>query len=130
MGDHPNIDVIRRSYDAFAAGDLATLRGLWTEDITFHVKGLGQLDGDYHGPDEVVGFLGRLAAETGGTFRLDVHAILADDEHGAVLVTSHAERNGRSRTSQQVHVSHLRDGRTQEFWSATTDPEQDLAFWS
>jgi len=129
MAEHPNVDVVRRSYQAFADGDLSTLRGLWTGDITFHVKGLADLDGDYRGPDEVFAFLGRLAQETGGTFRLDVHAILADDEHTATMLTQHAERNGASRSSDLVHVSHMRDGKTAEFWVATTDPVSDVAFW-
>jgi len=58
---------------------MATLRDTWREDIIWHVKGAGQLYGDYHGPDEVFGLLGKFAEETGGTFRLDVHAILAGD---------------------------------------------------
>jgi ketosteroid isomerase-like protein len=129
MAEHPNVIAIRRGYEAFAAGDMATLRDTWTEDIIWHVKGTGQLDGDYHGPDEVFAFLGKFAGETGGTFRLDVHAILADDEHGAVLATSIAERNGKAISSYVVHVLHVRDGRTQEFWVATTDPAEALDFW-
>jgi hypothetical protein len=58
---------------------MATLRDTWREDIIWHVKGARQLYGDYHGPDEVFGLLGKFAEETGGTFRLDVHAILAGD---------------------------------------------------
>jgi ketosteroid isomerase-like protein len=129
MAEHPNVTAIRRGYEAFAAGDMATLRDTWTEDIIWHVKGAGQLGGDYLGPDEVFGFLGKLAEETGGTFRLDVHAILADDEHGAVLATAIAERHGKSLSSQVVHVLHASDGKTREFWVATTDPAATLDFW-
>lgn len=128
MAEHPNIPAIRRTYQAFAAGDTATMRTLMTEDITWHVRGT-TLDGDYHGPDEVFAFLGRLAEETGGTYALQVHAILADDEHGVVLGNWHAERNGRSRSGDVVHVMHLRDGKSEEFWVATPDPAEDLAFW-
>jgi len=70
---------------------MATLRDTWREDIIWHVKGAGQLYGDYHGPDEVFGLLGKFAEETGGTFRLDVHAILAGD---GVLGSHH--RPGRN----------------------------------
>ena len=44
MAEHLNIAVLRHGYEAFAAGDMATVRGLWTEDVTCHVKGLGKLD--------------------------------------------------------------------------------------
>ena len=129
MAEHANIEVIRRAYQAFADGDLATLRGLWTEDIIFHIKGLADLDGDYRGPDAVFAFMARLAEETGGTFRQDVHAILANDEHSATMLTVHAERNGASRSSDLVHLSHMREGKTAELWVAYIDPVNDVAFW-
>jgi uncharacterized protein len=129
MAEHPNVAVLRRGYEAFAAGDAPTLRSLWTADITWHIRGTGQLDGEYRGPDEVFNFVGKLTEETGGTNRLDVHAILADDEHGVVLVTSHSERNGKSLSANVVHVHHLRAGKVQETWFAITDPAEALAFW-
>jgi uncharacterized protein len=58
---------------------------------------------------------------TEGTFHLDVHAVLADDTHGVALVVTTASRAGRSITTQNAHVFHLRDGRVTEFWDATTD---------
>jgi ketosteroid isomerase-like protein len=129
MAEHANVEVIRRAYQAFADGDLATLRGLWTEDIIFHIKGLADLDGDYRGPDAVFAFMGRLAEETGGTYRQDVHSILANDEHSATMLTVHAERNGASRSSDLVHLSHMREGKTAELWVAYIDPVNDVAFW-
>lgn len=62
--------------------------------------------------------LGRV---TGGTFHLDVHGILADDEHAAVLLTSSASREGKHIETNDVHVYHLRDGTVTEFWDSSTD---------
>jgi ketosteroid isomerase-like protein len=58
---------------------------------------------------------------TEGSFRLDLHAVLADDEHGVALVAATASRGGRSITVNEAHVFHLRDGKVVEFWDATTD---------
>jgi ketosteroid isomerase-like protein len=58
---------------------------------------------------------------TEGSFSLDVHAILADDEHGVALVTATASRGGQSATVNDAHVFHLRDGKVVEFWLASTD---------
>jgi len=58
---------------------------------------------------------------TEGSFHLDLHAVFADDEHGAVLVVTTASRGGRSVTTNDVHVFHLRDGKVVEFWDASTD---------
>jgi ketosteroid isomerase-like protein len=33
MSDHPDIDVFKRAYAAFAAGDMATLADVFAEDV-------------------------------------------------------------------------------------------------
>jgi ketosteroid isomerase-like protein len=129
--EHPNVEYARRGYAAFGSGDLATLSELIADDAVWHAQGVGPLSGDYHGRDEVFGFFGRLAEETGGTFRLDVHDILANDEHTAVLATLTASRNGKSIEVPVVNVSHNdRDGKITEFWTSTTDPQAGLDFWA
>ena len=131
MTEHPNIDRARRGYAAFGSGDLATLSELIADDAVWHAQGVGPLSGDYHGRDQVFGFFGRLAEETGGTFRLDVHDILANDEHTAVLATLTASRGGKSIEVPVVNVSHNDgNGRITEFWTSTTDPQAALDFWA
>src|SRR5436190_13654758 len=93
---HPNADLLNKGYDAFDKGDLDTLRGLFTDDVTFHVVGRSPLAGEYRGIDQVFGFFGKLVELSGGTFRIERHAVLADDEHASVLSTSTAERNGKT----------------------------------
>ena len=58
---------------------------------------------------------------TGGSFRADLHALLADDEHGVALVVLTASRGGRSVEIKETHVFHMRDGKVVEFWNASTD---------
>ncbi len=130
MSDHPNLDVLRRGYQAFGDGDMDTLRELIAPDVVWHVQGFGKLDGDYEGIDATLGFFGRLAEETGGTLRLEVHDMLANDEHGVALSTVHATRGGKTQAAQAVNVHHLRDGRVAESWGAPVDPQQQLDFWS
>ena len=131
MTEHPNVEHARRGYEAFAKGDLATLSELIAADAVWHVRSVGPLNGDYHGRDQVFGFFGRLAEETGGTFRLDVHDILANDEHTAVLATLSASRGGKSVETPVVNVSHNDgDGKITEFWTSTTEPEAAIDFWA
>jgi hypothetical protein len=130
MTEHPNIELTRRAYDAFAKGDLAALSELIADDVTWHVQGVGELSGDYHGRDEVFGFFGRLAEETAGTFRLDVHDVLANDEHAVALCMLSASRGTKSVEVPVANVSPVRDGKVTEFWAATTDPEAGISFWS
>jgi uncharacterized protein len=129
--EHPNVERARQGYDAFAKGDLTTLTELIADDAVWHVQGGGPLSGDYRGRDQIFGFFGRLAEETGGTFRLDVHDILANDQHTAVLATLSASRGGKSISTPVVNISHNDGaGKITEFWAATTDPEATLDFWA
>ena len=131
MTEHPNVEQARRGYAAFGSGDLATLSELIADNAVWHAQGVGPLSGDYHGRDQVFGFFGRLAEETGGTFRLDVHDILANDEHTAVLATLTASRNGKSIEVPVVNISHNDgNGKITEFWTSTTDPQAALDFWA
>lgn len=121
MAEHPNVARIRDGYAAFVRGDFAALNELFAEDVVFHVPGRNQLTGDYRGRDAVYGFFGKLMEVTEGSFGIEVHAVLADDEHGVALAVTTAGRGGRSMKVNEAHVTHLRDGRIVEFWVASTD---------
>jgi len=121
MAEHPNAARIRDGYAAFATGDFSVLTGLFAEDLLWHLGGRSQLAGDYRGREAVFALFGKLMEVTGGSFRLDVHAVLADDEHAVALVFAAASRDGRSIIGNDAHVFHMRDGKVTEFWTAATD---------
>jgi uncharacterized protein len=121
MAGHPNVERLRDGYAAFAKADFVALNDLFAEDLIWHESGRNQLAGEYLGRDAVYEFFGRLMEITEGSFHVDVHAILADDEHGVALVKSTASRGGRTATVNDAHVFHLRDGKVVEFWNASTD---------
>jgi ketosteroid isomerase-like protein len=126
-----NLENLRRAYKAFSAGDMATLNGLMTDDTVWHILGHNPLSGDYKGKDAVFGFFGKLMELSGGTFKLEVHDTLANDEHSIGLVTESAERNGKKWESRAAHVVHTdSDGRTREFWAFQEDQADTDAFWA
>lgn len=125
-----NEDLLRRGYAAFAAGDIDTVLGVFADDIAWHISGQSQISGDYHGHQEVVGFFGRLMELTGGTFRLEVHDVLANDTHGAVLVTVYAQRDGEQFEMREVHTWHLAGGKATEFWAFEDDTAETDRFFS
>jgi uncharacterized protein len=124
-----NEELLRQGYAAFADGDLDTVRSLLAEDIVWHNGGANQLAGEYTGREEVFEYFGQLMEVTSGTFRLEVHDILANDMHGIVLVTVHAEREGETLAMNEVHIWHLEQGQAEEFWSFAEDvAEMDRFF--
>jgi uncharacterized protein len=121
MAGHPNVARIRDGYVAFAKGDFAGLNELFAEDLVWHETGRNQLAGEYRGRDAVYGFFGKLMQVTEGTFNLDLHAILADDERAVALVVTTASRGDLNIAVNDAHVFRLRDGKVVEFWTASTD---------
>ena len=130
MTAHPNVELTRRGYQAFAEGDVPALSELMADEVTWHVTDGGPLSGSYHGQNDVLGFFARLAEETGGTFRLDVHDILANDEHVVALGTLSASRGSKSIETLVANVIHVRAGKITEFWTATANPRASIDFWS
>ncbi len=63
MTAHPNIELTRRGYEAFAKGDVPGLSELMADEVTWHVSDGGPLSGTYHGRHHVLGFFARLAEE-------------------------------------------------------------------
>jgi hypothetical protein len=57
--------------------------------------------GDHRGIDAVLGFFGRTMELTAGTFRAELHDVVADDQHTLDVITSrqHARRRSGVRVS-------------------------------
>jgi hypothetical protein len=121
MTDHPNLEIARAGYEAFARGDMEAVSKVFSDDIVWHSGGNNILTGDYEGKEAVFGFFGALMQETGGTYSNDVHDMLANDDHGVALVTASATRGDKSYEGNAVHVFHMRDAQMTEFWSFLED---------
>ena len=72
------------------------------------------------GVDTVLGYFGRTIGVTGGSFRVEVHDVVANDEHGVGLNSVHAEREGRTLEDNTL-VFHVRDGKVTEAWQYWAD---------
>lgn len=121
MAEHPNAARIRDTFSAFAKGDLAVLNDVLASDVLWHEGGRNQLSGDYRGRDAVLSFFGKMMEITQGSFHVEVHAVLADDEHGVALVALSASRDARTVSINAVDVMHLRDGKVDEVWAVLAD---------
>lgn len=130
MADHPNLELLRRGYAAYGAGDMDTINELFADDVVWHIGGRSALSGDYEGKEQVFGFFAKLLELSDGTSKVEVHDLLASDDHGVAVVKESATRGGSSHEGNAVHVFHLRDGRVTEFWDAQTDQYAADEFWA
>jgi ketosteroid isomerase-like protein len=126
---HPNEELVRRGYEAFLSGDMATLGDLFTDDIAWHAPGRNQLSGDYRGKEEVFATFAKVFELTGGTFKLEIHDVLANDTHAVVLARATGEREGRTLDDKSVQVFHITDGKVTEQWLHPGDAYASDEFW-
>jgi len=89
-----------------------------------------EISGDYKGRDQVFGFFGKLMELSGGTAKIEVHDILANDDHAVAIVTGTATRGEVSLTGNDVHIFHVRNGQVVEFWDSPLDQYAGDEFWS
>jgi ketosteroid isomerase-like protein len=127
---HPNAELVRRGYHAFAEGDIDMIRALLAHDISWHVPGSSPLSGDYRGREEVVGFLSKAMELSGGTFRIEIDGVLADGDQAAVLCTASAERYGQYWSSPEIHLWRIAGGHGVEFREFQGDQQSEDEFWS
>ena len=105
---HPNETVVRQAYDAFVwheAGNPEPIQG--REALQQRLGMASQLEND-----------------------IDLHAILADDDHVVSLVRARLRKpNGTEVSYPVVEVVHVKDGMISERWSfmdATPEDVQDF----
>ena len=128
MGDmHPNAQLVMSGFQAFAEGDMATMKELLAEDVKWHTAGRSKFSGSRQGVDAVLQFFGEVSADA--QIEQELHAILADDEHVVVLVNSKATRGDDTLDAQTIFVFHVNDGKVTECWGTNFDEYAADAFW-
>jgi uncharacterized protein len=119
---HPNEELVRRGFEAFANGDVETMRQVLDPDVIWHAPGRSPLAGDYRGVEEVLGYFGRSMETTGGTLRVELQDVMVNDRGAASLQRSTAQRNDRSLDDFGVNVFRIQDGRAVEVWQHWGNP--------
>jgi len=92
MTEHPNVARVRAAYAAFENADLNGALADLAVDAVFHFGGEGPNSGDHKGREAIETALINNFELTGGTQKLHVHSIFADDEHAVVSLRETANR--------------------------------------
>lgn len=130
MGAQENIELVRRGYAAFSAGDMATLHELFADDAVWYVPGSGPLSGAKQGRDAIMAYFGELATRTGGEMKATLRDVVGGDEHTVSLDTSEASREAKSLKEDGVVVFTIRDGRVTEARQFFEDTARSDEFWA
>jgi ketosteroid isomerase-like protein len=120
---HPNENAMREAMNAF-------WQKAWAADIRYHIPGRSPVAGDYEGTAQVLELFTRISDLSGGTFRVELHDAVANDEHSVALFTARAERAGKQLEDNAVLTAHIHDGNVTEVWVQATDLYAFDEFWS
>jgi ketosteroid isomerase-like protein len=99
-----NIEVVKKGYEAFMAGDIETLMSLLDDNIEWIQPGQSAVSGTYHGKGELGEYISRLAEKS---TTVNPHRFIADGD--TVVVLSETTSGGEK--SQDADVFTLRDGK-------------------
>jgi uncharacterized protein len=128
-----NEDLVRRGYEAFAAGDMASLMALMADDVVHVIPGDSPLAGEHKGPDELTTLYGQLFSLSGGTYRAELVSI---EERGPDQVVSRhrgtAQREGRTLDTEETLTFTIEDGKVTRIESSFSPQDEAIedAFWS
>lgn len=102
--ERANKEIVKKGYEAFAAGDIEAIRNLFDDDIEWVQPGDSVISGTYHGRREVLDYIGRLAERS---LKAKVKDLVAEGDTVVALteVAIGAERG------QDADVFTLRDGK-------------------
>jgi uncharacterized protein len=99
-----NIELVKKGYEAFTAGDVEAVMSLLDENIEWIQPGESAVSGTYHGKREIGEYMSRLAEKS---TTVNPRRFLADGDTVVVL----SETTAGNETSQDADVFTIRDGK-------------------
>jgi ketosteroid isomerase-like protein len=115
MSREHNLEVVRRSFDAFETADMDAWTADWAEDIVFDVSGYAPWEDPqkrYHGHTEILEFFSRMMQGV-RVLSIHMHEIsVVDDDRVIALYTETRQEQGGVQYPLEVGIVYtLRDGR-------------------
>jgi ketosteroid isomerase-like protein len=125
-----NVALIRKAFDAFNTGDMATLSTVIAADCVHHMPGDNRFSGDHKGLDNMLKMYGELGALTDGTMQAVLGDVYATN-HGAIAsFTSTATRNGRTLEQKNAMAFTIVDGKATDMDEVPLNGEVEDDFWA
>lgn len=131
MEEHPNVQRVRRLYDALAKKDPDLLGAALAPDVVFHVPGRGSVAGEHRGRETILRLFQGLLEQTEGRFTFELQEVLASDSHAVTKHRWSAERKGKRIEQTNFNVYRFNDeGQVIERWEFAEDQAAHDKFWS
>ncbi len=125
MTDHPNAAIIRASVEAMNRGDLEGAAEHLADDVEWHEIGRSE---PIRGKQALADRYADMPA--GGSITVDLHDVVANDEHAIALVEATATMGDQSLKYRTAEIFHMRDGKITERWAFSDDTERINEFFA
>ena len=129
MGTTEDVELVRRGYEAFNAGDMASLSDMFAEDAVWYAAGSGVLSGIKQGRDAILGFFGELGARTQGQFQANLKDIVGGENCTVAIQQTQAASGGKTLDVATVITFVISDGKITEGREYFEDTGKYDAFW-
>lgn len=130
MGTAENVELVRRGYTAFNAGDMTTLSELFAEDAVWHVAGSGVLSGTKQGREAIMSYFGELGARSQGSFQANLQDVVGGEKYTVGIQQTQAQGNGKTMDLATVITFVVRDGKITEGREFFEDTAKSDDFWT
>lgn len=131
MTDDADLDLVRRTFAAFARGDLAELTQCFAPDVEQFVPGKHALAGVFRGVDNVVACLGDTAAAADGTMTVTLEDVLSNTDGQVIAVYRlRASRAGKVLDQREAILVTVAGGRITRLSEFYADPAATESFWA
>ncbi len=125
-----DVEVVRRAYAAFGAGDLAAMESCFAPGAIWHFPGRSLLAGDHKGwPAIRDEFVARLRPLSGGTVRVRLLDIAVGADYVVAVQHATADYEGRRFDVTGCQLMRAEGGRIVEVWGHYSDQYAFDAFW-
>lgn len=102
---HPNVELARNAYEALNRHDVGGFMSAFAADAVLHGA-----EEPIAGKESIRQIIEQLIELSERSLRIEVHDVLANDDHTVVLQTTTAELGDRRLEDRVVYVYHVKDG--------------------
>jgi len=124
MSEHPNASLYRQMMQRFEAGDAGALEEAVADDVVWWQIGSSE---PVRGKTAL---LQSMQGMEGVDFHVDVHDVLATDDHVVGLVTATVRVGDDQFSYRTAEINHVVDGKVVERWAFSDDTQAIVDFFS
>jgi ketosteroid isomerase-like protein len=130
MAEQANQLLVRRGFEAFSSGDMATLIEIIADDAVQIMPGDNTVSGEHKGREAILALYARHFEETAGTLKVVLQDTYAAGNTVVAIYRGTAQRNGRSLDTRHALVFEIEHGQAVRLTDLAADLDARNLFWS